>query len=62
MDMIRKFLISPNEKRDQFWENEELIWIDWREYEESIIKYFNEKLPHEDQIQFEWTESEKEKR
>lgn len=44
MDVIRKFLISPNEKRNQFWENDELIWIDWREYEESIIKYFNLSL------------------
>lgn len=61
MEMVRNFLFSPNENRDEFWENDELIWIDWREYEESIIKYFNEKLPPEDQIEFECKESEKER-
>ena len=61
MEMVRNFLFSPNENREEFWENDELIWIDWREYEESIIKYFNEKLPPEDQIKFECKESEKER-
>ena len=58
MDMIRSFLVAPSKNRDEFWENDELIWIDWREYEESIIKYFNEKLPPEDQIKFECKERE----
>lgn len=42
MENIRKFLESPDENRDEFWECEDLIWIDWREDDESIIEYFNE--------------------
>ena len=43
MDEIRDFLLSPQEYLDTFWESDVLIWIDWREYDESIIKYINEK-------------------
>ena len=61
MENIRKFLESPDENRDEFWECEDLIWIDWREDDESIIEYFNEKLPLEDNIQHECVEIEKER-
>ena len=61
MENIRKFLESPDENRDEFWESEDLVWIDWREDDESIIEYFNEKLPLEDNIQFECVEIEKER-
>ena len=47
---IRNFLLSPEEYLDTFWESDELIWVDWREYDESIIKYINEKLPDEDKV------------
>ena len=50
MDEIRDFLLSPQEYLDTFWESDVLIWIDWREYDESIIKYINEKLPEEDKV------------
>lgn len=59
IETIRNFLLSPEEMRDPFWDSDELIWIDWREYEESIIEYFNKKLPNTDQIQFECVKSEK---
>ena len=44
MEKVKKFLSSPNEYRDEFWESDDLVWIDWREFEESIIEYFNKKL------------------
>lgn len=61
MDEIRNFLLSPKEFLDTFWESDTLIWVDWRDYDESIIKYFNEKLPDEDKIIFTCVEIEKER-
>ena len=61
MDEIRNFLLSPEEYLDTFWESDELIWVDWREYDESIIKYINEKLPDEDKVKFSCVEIEKER-
>ncbi len=61
MDEIRNFLLSPKEFLDIFWESDTLIWVDWRDYDESIIKYFNEKLPDEDKIIFTCVEIEKER-
>lgn len=59
MEEIRKFLSSPDDIKDEFWDSDELIWIDWRDFDDSIINYFNKKLPDEDKIQFECAESEK---
>lgn len=61
MDQIRNFLLSPEEYFDTFWESDVLIWVDWREYDESIIKYFNEKLPSEDKVKFICVETAKER-
>lgn len=38
---------------EQLFENEMLIWIDWREYEEDVISYFNHHLPVGEQIKCE---------
>lgn len=59
IEIIRNFLLSPKEMQDVFWNSDELIWIDWREYDESIIRYFNNKLPDADKIQFKCIEIEK---
>ena len=48
MEEIRKFLSSPDDIKDEFWDSDELIWIDWRDFDDSIINYFNKKLPDED--------------
>lgn len=56
---IQEYLKSPKEKEETFWESNVLIWIDWREFEESIIEYFNSKLPDEDKIEFECIEIDK---
>ena len=61
MEEIRKFLSEPEEHQDEFWESDALIWVDWRDFDESIINYFNEKLPDADKIQFECAETEKER-
>ena len=44
MEEIRKFLSEPEEHQDEFWESDALIWVDWRDFDESIIEYFNKKL------------------
>jgi hypothetical protein len=61
MEEIRKFLSEHEEHQDEFWESDALIWVDWRDFDESIIEYFNKKLPDEDKIQFECVETEKER-
>lgn len=61
MEKIKEFLLSPSKHKDEFWDSDVLIWIDWREYEEDIIRYFNEKLPDEAKIDFECVEIEKER-
>lgn len=61
MNEIRNFLLSPEEYLDTFWESDALIWVDWREYDESIIKYINERLPEEDKVKFTCVEIEKER-
>lgn len=61
MEKVKKFLSSPNEYRDEFWESDDLVWIDWREFEESIIEYFNKKLPDDDKIKFRCVEIDKER-
>lgn len=55
------FLSAPEKYEDAFWESDALIWVDWREYDEDMIRYFNEKLPAADKIDFECAETEKER-
>lgn len=45
---IKKFL-EDTENFEPLIESDSLIWIDWREYDEDIISYVNEKL--EDKIE-----------
>ena len=40
-DVIKDFL--KNENNDEIFENSVAVWIDWREYEEDIVEYFNKK-------------------
>ena len=61
MENVRKFLSSPKENLDEFWESKDLIWVDWRDFDDSIICYFNDVLPNEDSIKFESVEIEKER-
>lgn len=61
METIKQFLSSPKEYEDELWEGDALVWVDWREYDEDIIHYFNEKLPDAHKIIFECVEIEKER-
>ena len=61
MEKVKEFLLSPDESKDDFWKSDALIWVDWGDLDDSIIKYFNDKLPDEDKIQFECIETEKER-
>ena len=61
MEMVKEFLLSPDESKDDFQKSDALIWVDWGDLDDSIIKYFNDKLPDEDKIQFECIETEKER-
>lgn len=48
---IKNLLKNPSsENVRNFFENECLIWVDWREYDEDIIDYVNRRLPKSDQI------------
>ncbi len=43
IESIRLFLKNPKTLKD-FWDNDEIIWIDWSEYDEDIIHYVNERI------------------
>lgn len=61
MEKVKKFLLAPDENEDEFRVSDDLIWVDWRDFDDSIIRYFNEELPDEEKIQFESVEIEKER-
>ena len=42
-EAIKAFLANP-QNVDQFYESQALIEIDWREYDENIVKYFNKAI------------------
>lgn len=60
-EQIRTFLSdNPIENIDTFFDNENIFWVDWREYDEDIVSYVNDELSEEDQIEWATTPSEKE--
>ena len=54
---IKTFLSAPSENKNALLESDALVWIDWREYDENILEYFNEKLPDNPKIDYEFTDS-----
>ena len=48
---IRKFLLYPDNINDH-WESNDLIWIDWREDDESVINYFNSEIGNLIEVDF----------
>ena len=48
---IRKFLLYPDNIND-LWESNDLIWIDWRENDESVINYFNSEIGNLIEVDF----------
>lgn len=48
---VRKFLLYPD-NIDDLWESNDLIWIDWREEDESVINYFNSEIGNLIEVDF----------
>ena len=48
---IRKFLLHPD-NIDDLWKSNDLIWIDWREDDESVINYFNSEIGNLIEVDF----------
>lgn len=42
-EVIKDFLANP-QNTDQLWESNALIEIDWRDYDEDVVKYFNQAI------------------
>ena len=53
---VKNFLEHPD-SIETFWDSNELVWIDWREYDEDIIRYFNEMM--EDKLELELIDNRK---
>ena len=49
---LKQFLEDTNEV-DSLLESDSIIWIDWREYDEDVINYFNEKIENKSTVNFE---------
>ena len=45
---INNFFGNPVDNMEKFFNSRAITWIDWREYDEDIISYFNGLLPQED--------------
>ena len=50
---IKEFLENPVDNMETFFNSRAITWIDWREYDEDIISYFNGLLPQEDIVDVE---------
>ena len=53
---IKEFLENPVDNMENFFNSRAITWIDWREYDEDIISYFNGLLPQEDIVDVETKE------
>jgi len=61
IEQIRTFLSdNPIENIETFFDNENIFWVDWREYDEDIVNYVNDELSETDQIEWKTIPSEKE--
>ncbi|MDD6919945.1 MAG: glutathione reductase [Eubacteriales bacterium] len=47
---VKIFLENPG-NLDYFIESDVMVWIDWREYDEDVVAYFNEKLDDKIEVQ-----------
>ncbi|MDM5248164.1 MULTISPECIES: hypothetical protein [unclassified Lysinibacillus] len=54
---IELFLKNPSVEEESFWESEVLVWVDWKDFDDSIVEYFNNFLLEEDLIEFEIIEN-----
>ena len=50
---IKNFFENPINNMEKFFYSDAITWVDWREYDEDIISYFNGLLPQEDIVNLE---------
>ena len=53
---INNFFENPVDNMEKFFNSRAITWIDWREYDEDIISYFNGLFPQEDIVDVETKE------
>lgn len=56
-ELIEAYLKAPETEEDRFWMSPAVIWFDWREYDEDIVRCVSESLPEDDRFTFELRES-----
>lgn len=56
---IELFLKNPSAEEESFWGSEVLVWVDWKDFDDSIVEYFNDFLPEEDHLKIELIENDK---
>ncbi|MGE7947194.1 hypothetical protein [Lysinibacillus sp. NPDC093688] len=58
-EKVELFLKNPSAEEESFWDSEALVWVDWKDFDESIVEYFNDYLLGEDKINVEIVENDK---
>ena len=48
-DQVQRFLDNEFEL-DDFAESDAVVWIDWREYDEDVVRYFNDMMENQLEI------------
>lgn len=56
-ELIEAYLKAPETEEDRFWMSPAVIWFDWREYDEDMVRCISESLPESDRFAFELRES-----
>ncbi|MCL1694752.1 MULTISPECIES: hypothetical protein [unclassified Lysinibacillus] len=59
IEEIELFLKNPLAEEESFWDSEALVWVDWKDFDDSIVEYFNDFLLEEDKINVELVENDK---
>lgn len=51
-EVIREYLRDPEATAYEMWDADEVFWVDWREYDEDIISYVNQKIDEPVEVEF----------
>lgn len=58
---LRAYIQSDPKDVQAFFENDALIWVNWRDFDDSIVDYFNAYLPEPNQIAWELRPTDKDR-
>lgn len=61
LEQVKFFLRDPENNAGDFESSDAVIWIDWGEEDEYILRYFNNHLPEDRKIRFEVADSDTER-